>query len=59
MQMKSLKKLLHDTRGETGFIEWMILVAVIAIFCLGAFRNIGTAINNKAGTKVTAINGLP
>jgi Flp pilus assembly pilin Flp len=59
MQLTPFKKLLNDTRGETGFIEWMILVAVIAIFCLGAFKNIGTAINNKAGTKVTAINGLP
>ncbi len=53
------RQLLKDSRGETGFIEWMILVAVIALFCLAAFQGIGTAIQGKANTEAGKINGLP
>jgi Flp pilus assembly pilin Flp len=58
-RIEQLKKLLKDTRGETGFIEWMILVAVIALFCLAAFQGIGQAIQGQANTKAGQIQGLP
>jgi Flp pilus assembly pilin Flp len=59
MKKLGMKQLVQDTRGETGFIEWMILVSVIALFCLAAFQGIGTAINSQATTKATRITGLP
>jgi Flp pilus assembly pilin Flp len=52
-------RLVKDTRGATAFIETVILIAVIAIFGLGAFQAIGSAISAKANDKAGAIQGLP
>ncbi len=59
LRIERLRQLLKDTRGETGFIEWIILVAVIALFCLAAFQGIGTAIQGQATTQSGRIQGLP
>jgi hypothetical protein len=37
-----------DTRGDTGFVEWLLLVGLIAIAGFVAFRTIGTNVSNKA-----------
>jgi Flp pilus assembly pilin Flp len=59
MNIQDWKTLLKDTRGETGFVEWIIIVGVIAIFCIVAFSNIGKAIDTAGNNKATQITGLP
>ena len=59
VQENIVQRFAKDTRGATAFIETVILIAVIAIFGLGAFQAIGSAISSKANDKAGAIQGLP
>jgi hypothetical protein len=51
-------RLLEDTRGEAGFVEWFIIVVAVALFCLVAFKGLGLAITTKAGTIGGQIQGI-
>jgi Flp pilus assembly pilin Flp len=44
----SLRRIVLDTRGDTGFVEWVILVGVIALLGLIAFSMVGESISNNA-----------
>ena len=53
-----------DTRGDTGFVEWLLLVGLIAIAGFVAFKTLGGKISqsaDKAGVKIDAVtfSGTP
>jgi hypothetical protein len=43
-----LLKLARDTRGDTAFVQMIILVVAVALFCLGAFKYFGEKVSEKA-----------
>lgn len=54
--MNQLKRLLKDTRG--AFVEYIILIGVVALLAITAFTTFGQDVQNKIteeGGKVTAI----
>jgi Flp pilus assembly pilin Flp len=53
-----LVRFFSDTRGDTGFVEWVILVGVIAIVGIAAFTAVGSAITEKAEDAASEIEGL-
>lgn len=55
---KSWAKFITDTRGEAGFVEWFIIVACVALFCIVAFQNLGTSITTEAGKLGTDITTI-
>jgi Flp pilus assembly pilin Flp len=52
----SLRRIVLDTRGDTGFVEWVILVGVIALLGLIAFSMVGESISNNAGNAAGMID---
>jgi Flp pilus assembly pilin Flp len=57
-RMSSLGRFFSDTRGDTGFVEWVILVGVIAIVGIAAFTAVGSAVSEKAEDAASEIEGL-
>ena len=55
---KTVWKLLTDTRGDTGFVEWLLLVGLIAIAGYAAFQTVGTNISTKATEAGSKISGI-
>lgn len=58
------RRLWSDTRGDTGFVEWLLLVGLIAIAGFVAFKTIGSKVSksaDKAGTKIDEVtfSGTP
>jgi Flp pilus assembly pilin Flp len=54
---QSLQKLISDTRGA-GFVEYIILVGVVALFCIAGYQYFGKKVTAKIeaqGDAVTAI----
>ena len=56
--VKNLLRFFKDTRGDTGFVEWVILVGVIAIVGIAAFTAVGSAVSEKAEDAASEIQGL-
>ncbi|HYQ03439.1 MAG TPA: hypothetical protein VER96_32415 [Polyangiaceae bacterium] len=55
---QSLQKLVHDTRGA-GFVEYIILVGVVALFCIAGYQYFGDKVTAKIkaqGDAVTNVN---
>jgi Flp pilus assembly pilin Flp len=52
------KNFLKDTRGEAGFVEWFIIVVCVALFCMVAFKALGTSITTEANAIGGAITGI-
>jgi len=53
-----------DTRGDTGFVEWLLLVGLIAIAGFVAFQTVGKKVSgsaDKASAKIDAVtfSGTP
>ena len=43
---KTIKALARDTRGA-GMVEYIILVGLVALFCIGAYQTFGDAVTEK------------
>src|SRR5260370_9454924 len=54
---EALRQLVRDDRGDTGFVEWVILVGVIAILGILAFQSVGQAVNAAADNAAAQIGG--
>jgi Flp pilus assembly pilin Flp len=52
------QRFFKDTRGDTGFVEWLLLVGLIAIAGYAAFRTVGQDVSTKANEAGTTINGI-
>jgi Flp pilus assembly pilin Flp len=57
IEMNQLKRMIKDTRGA-NFVEYMIIVGVVALLAIGAFTTFGADVQGKIteeGGKVTGI----
>ncbi|HEY3595419.1 MAG TPA: hypothetical protein VGL13_16140 [Polyangiaceae bacterium] len=55
--MNQLRRMLKDSRGA-NFVEYMIIVGVVALLAIAAFTTFGSDVQNKIteeGGKVTGI----
>jgi Flp pilus assembly pilin Flp len=52
-----LRQLAGDQRGAS-FVEYVIVVGLVAIISIVAFQNFGKAIVTKLGEETTAVTGL-
>jgi pilus assembly protein Flp/PilA len=55
--MEKIRKLLQDNRGA-NMVEYIILVAVIALVAIAAFRTFGNAVNDKTNEKAGDVQAL-
>jgi Flp pilus assembly pilin Flp len=54
---RTLLGLIRDQRGA-GMTEYIILVGVIALLAIAAFKVFGTSISTKVGEQSTAVDGI-
>ncbi|MBP2636729.1 MAG: Flp/Fap pilin component [Firmicutes bacterium] len=54
MYWEALKSRCLNEKGQ-GMVEYGLILALVAIFAMGAFTGVGTAIINKLGEVVTAL----
>jgi len=52
-----LKRLAHDTRGA-GFVEYIILVGVVALFCIAGYQYFGGKVTAKIKAQGDAVTGI-
>jgi pilus assembly protein Flp/PilA len=55
--MEKIKALIQDKKGA-NLVEYIILVGVIALICIAAFRTFGTAITGKVGVQSAAVTAI-
>jgi Flp pilus assembly pilin Flp len=58
IKIRKFQELARDTRGA-GFVEYIILVGLVALFCIVAYQAFGGAVSGKVteqAGKVTGIN---
>lgn len=51
------RELVHDRRGA-AITEYLIIVGLVAIICIAAYRAFGNAIMNRVNTQTGQINGI-
>ena len=54
---KMMKSLARDQRGA-GFVEYMIITAVVALASIGAFTNFGKDVQSKIKDQGSAVGGI-
>ncbi|HEY5955424.1 MAG TPA: hypothetical protein VIV60_02675 [Polyangiaceae bacterium] len=55
---RALRRLCRDTRGAS-FVEYLVLVGVIALAGMAAMDKLAKGIDSKAGAQQTAIGKIP
>jgi pilus assembly protein Flp/PilA len=58
MSTTTLKSLRADTRGAS-FMEYVVLVGLIAIVCIAAYQAFGSAIGDKVEEFGNTVTGIP
>ena len=56
-QQTQIKKLLRDESGA-GFVEYIILVGLVALACIAAYTTFGSDVKNKVEQQGTAVTGI-
>lgn len=56
MSMRRFRSLLRNSRGQ-GLIEYLIVVALIAVATIGVMRFVGQAVNSRFASIGDAIRG--
>lgn len=56
-KFRKLQALARDTRGA-GFVEYIILVGLVALFCILAYRAFGEQVSNKVQEQGNAVQGI-
>lgn len=51
------RRLARDTRGA-NMVEYILLVGVVALLCVGAFTTFGGKIGSEIGKQGTAVDGI-
>jgi len=54
---KTLQQLAQDTRGA-GFVEYIILVGVVALFCIAGYQFFGGKVTDKVKEQGNAVMGI-
>jgi Flp pilus assembly pilin Flp len=57
MRNTHLSKLLSSTRGA-GFVEYIILVGLVALFCIAAYQAFGDAVTQKVNEQAEEVTGI-
>jgi Flp pilus assembly pilin Flp len=57
MRNSQLSKLLKSTQGA-GFVEYIILVGLVALFCIGAYQTFGDAVTEKVEEQAEEVGGI-
>jgi pilus assembly protein Flp/PilA len=52
-----IERLLRDRRGA-NLVEYIILVGVVALLALGAFKSFGGDLKTKIGNQATTVQGI-
>ncbi|HVH42027.1 MAG TPA: hypothetical protein VM925_06775 [Labilithrix sp.] len=52
------RRFLECTRGA-NLVEYIILVGVVAVFCLGVFKTFGETAQTKVKNQTGAVQGVP
>ncbi len=52
-----IQKLVRDTEGA-GFVEYIILIGLIALACIAAYTTFGTDVQQKVQQQGTAVTGI-
>jgi Flp pilus assembly pilin Flp len=52
-----LKRLISDTRGA-GFVEYIILVGLVALFCIAAYTTFGEKVGGKVEDQASQVEGI-
>jgi pilus assembly protein Flp/PilA len=52
-----IQRLLRDRRGA-NLVEYIILVGVVALLALGAFKTFGGELKTKIGNQATTVQGI-
>jgi pilus assembly protein Flp/PilA len=58
MSQTTLASLRADTRGAS-FMEYVVLVGLIAIVCIAAYQAFGSAIGDKVEEFGNTVTGIP
>jgi Flp pilus assembly pilin Flp len=56
-KIRNLQKLVRDTRGA-GFVEYIILVGLVALFCIVAYTTFGEAVGQKVEEQAGEVEGI-
>jgi len=57
IKMRKFQELARDTRGA-GFVEYIILVGIVALFCIAAYRTFGNAVTTKVQNQATEVGNI-
>jgi Flp pilus assembly pilin Flp len=57
MKTSQLSKLLQSNRGA-GFVEYIILVGLVALFCIAAYQTFGDAVTEKVEEQAEEVTGI-
>jgi len=56
-KLKQFGKLARDTRGA-GFVEYIILVGVVALFCIAGYTYFGGKVTDKIKAQGDLVTGI-
>lgn len=56
-EQTQIQKLIRDTNGA-GFVEYIILVGLVALACIGAYNTFGSDVKTKVTDQGTAVTGI-
>ncbi|RYZ05495.1 MAG: hypothetical protein EOO73_19790 [Myxococcales bacterium] len=57
IKIRKLDELARDTRGA-GFVEYIILVGLVALFCIVAYQAFGNAVTTKVQEQAGKVQGI-
>jgi Flp pilus assembly pilin Flp len=57
IKIRKLQELARDTRGA-GFVEYIILVGLVALFCIVAYQAFGDAVSAKVQEQAGKVQGI-
>lgn len=53
---QEIKNLVSDTRGN--FVEYIILVGLVALLCIGGYQAFGDAVSAKITEQAGSVSGI-
>ncbi len=56
-EQNQIQKLIRDTNGA-GFVEYIILVGLVALACIAAYTTFGSDVKQKVTDQGTAVTGI-
>lgn len=57
IKIRKFQELARDTRGA-GFVEYIILVGLVALFCIVAYQAFGNAVTAKVQDQAGRVQGI-